>query len=298
MDIIPTYKCNMKCPFCFNKDNWNNNKLILDLNLLKDILKKDNHKTIKELAIIGGEPTLLNKEYRLELINICKDYIGTKPDLYTNLLKIPDKEIINNVNLHVSYDPIDRNFQDIVLNNMLKLENNFSINLVITKNLINKYGIDRINDLANRLKKPVLLSTINIIDTLGIESFRPTSEELIKFTINIYNKHNNFIKSSLIRALLKSYEHNKEINHRFDNNVSINPDGRFQTSGLHGVGKIFDDDYYNCLKIYKNEFKISEKCKNCKYDKYCLDLYRVKDNCIDDFKIMETFEAFYNEHIR
>lgn len=294
MDIIPSYKCNLRCPFCFNKDNWKTNG-ILDLQILEKELA-DN--TIKELAIIGGEPSLLPEDYLIRLINICKTYLkGENPDFYTNLVHIPSEDVLSNVNLHVSYDPCDRTMQKTVLNNMMKLNCDFSINMIITKNLIYNYGIEKIVKLANRFKQPLYLSKINVVTINGIKHMQPLPEDIVKFTIDLYEQHNPYIKSSLLRVLNKTYKHNKPSVERFDYNVSINPDGRFQTSGLHGINKIYKDTYKECYEAYKEIFKTPDKCKTCKFNEYCIDEYRNGYSCDDDRMIMEKFEEYYNEYI-
>lgn len=295
MDIIPTYQCNMRCSFCFNKDNWET-KGLLDLNHLRTTLEEN--KNIVELTIIGGEPSLLPSDYLYELITICKEYLnGKKPDFYTNLIHIPEKHILENIDLYVSYDPCDRVLQDRVLNNMLELDIDFSINTIITKKLIYEYGIKRIDQLANRLRKPLYLSKINVVTTNGIRHMQPIPDDIVQFTINLHKLQNEYIHSSLLRVLNKSYKHTKPSAERFDYNVSINPDGRFQTSGLHGMEKIYADSYQECLQLYEKEFKLPEKCLACKYNEYCIDEYRHNDDCSDDYSIMERFERYYNEHL-
>ena len=295
LDIIPTYACNLKCPFCFNKDNWDTEGL-LDLNILKRELA--NNPEIRELAIIGGEPSLLPDDYLKELIDICIKYLhGNKPDYYTNLTMIPDKHILDNINLHVSYDPCDRTCQDKVLSNMLQLDTDFSINMIITKKLITEYGVHKIIKLANRFKKTLYLSKINVVTTNGIKHMQPTPDEIISFTMELSKYNNPYIRSSLLRVLNGTYTHNKHTAERFDYNVSINPDGRFQTSGLHGIEKIYRDTYKECLKAYEEAFRTPKKCKQCRFNDYCIDEYRYGDDCTEDYKIMEAFERYKHEHL-
>lgn len=291
MDIIPTYKCNLRCPFCFNKDNWKTHGL-LDLDVLKKELEENPE--IRELAIIGGEPSLLPKDYLLELIKICREYLnGGKPDFYTNLTITPDKEILDSIELHVSYDPCDRELQDKVLGNMMLLDCDFSVNMIITKKLVTDYGVPKIVRLANRLRKPLYLSKINVVTTNGIKYMQPTPQELVDFTLELAKYQNPYIRSSLLRVLAGIYQHNKPTVERFDYNVSINPDGRFQTSGLHGIEKIYRDTYKECLEAYKEAFHTPEKCQSCKFNDYCIDEYRHGDDCADDYAIMESFEQYH-----
>lgn len=295
MDIIPTYACNLKCPFCFNKDNWKT-KGLLDLDILKRELKNNNG--IRELAIIGGEPSILPNAYLKQLVTICRDYLrGRKPDFYTNLIIIPSQFVMDNVELHVSYDPCDRELQDRVLGNMLQLDCDFSINMIITKNLITQYGVAKIVRLANRFKKPLYLSKINVVATNDIKYMQPTPKELVDFTIELAKYQNPHIRSSLLRVLAGTYKHNKPTVERFDYNVSINPNGRFQTSGLHGIEKIYRNTYQDCLKAYKKAFKMPKKCRHCRFNDYCIDEYRHGDDCSNDYGIMEVFEKYKHEHL-
>ena len=291
MDIIPTYKCNLKCPFCFNRDNWET-KGLLDLGKLESELEKNPE--IQELAIIGGEPSLLPNDYLMKLVRICRSYLsGGKPDFYTNLVIVPPAEVLDNVEMHVSYDPCDRKMQGHVLSNMLQLDRDFSVNMIITRKLVKEYGVQKIVRLANRLKRPLYLSKINVVTTNGIGYMQPTPQELVDFTIELSSCHNQYVRSSLLRVLNGTYKHNKPAALRFDYNVSINPDGRFQTSGLHGVEKIYRDTYQECKKAYEEAYQPLLKCEKCRFNDYCIDEYRRGEDCSSDYAIMEAFEAVH-----
>jgi len=178
VNILPSYKCNLACPFCaiHQLDRGE----LLDLDWLEQ--------TIKDLPqgqidILGGEPSLLSDEYAKKLICICKEHAGdARVGMYTNLIKI--SPLIHDVSLTVSYDPGSRQLSDKVRSNMLLLDVPFEINMIVTKHVVAR-GAQWILNLAKRLKRltKITLSTLNVFP--GCPDLRPDPLELAQFCQDI-----------------------------------------------------------------------------------------------------------------
>lgn len=284
MNIIPSYACNLRCPFCFNKDQWDNNS-ILDLNFVKDTLNKI--KEITCIVIIGGEPSILQTDYLSNLLDICIERMdGTKPIVYTNLIRpfpYPEK-----AHLFVSYDPCNRKLQNIVLNNMLSMECNYTITMLVTKELIRTYGINRIIKLARRTGREIHLEMLDVCQDPIAKEMLPAPKEIVEFAIQIATVKNVSISFSLTEYLTKQKTKGKASFEDFDNDISLIPDGTYQLSSSHGIKKYYADTYDDAWHEYNERHKIFSVCNNCKYNHICLDIYRIGNQCNYDFELMEA----------
>lgn len=277
MDIIPSYKCNMNCKFCYNSgiDKSNN---ILNLDLLKE--KLNEVEKVDSFAIVGGEPSLLPKDYLYKLISILKNKNNKKPDFYTNF-----KNNINfyeDVNLRISYDPVDREDQDIVFENMLKLQNDFTINMIITKNLVEKYNSNDFKKLLKYLPtaKISLMLVENTIDNNYTD--KPDPKRLLNFFKEIKNL--NRIEFSVFSCIKQNKTKKRDI----DNFLFIDPDSKFKVY-MREIKKVkIFDTYIQAKEYFKQNYKIPIVCMNCNYYKKCCDQYRKdKYTCIEDKIIMD-----------
>ena len=291
MNIIPSYTCNLQCPFCFNKDQWNNHD-ILDLEYLQHVL--DNVQQLTCLVIIGGEPSILPAEYLNSLLDICiKKMDGIKPIVYTNLVKqfpYPDK-----ANLFVSYDPCNRKLQNVVLNNMLSLECNYTITMLVTKELIHSYGINRIIKLGKRTKRKIHLEMLDTCQDEVTKEMLPTPKELAEFAAQIANVKDIQISFSLTEYLTKKKIKGMASFEDFDNDISLMPNGMYQLSSSHGAIKYYTNTYEDAWREYNKRHKPFPVCDHCKYKQKCLDIYRTGNQCDFDFKLMEALnDGEYN----
>lgn len=287
MDIVPFYKCNLRCPFCFQRDNWEKAGL-LDLDVLK--AKLEDAVGIRELSIVGGEPTLLNDAYLKRLINICRKKLdGGKPDFYTNLILVPNKFVLDNVNLHVSYDPCDRQQQRIVLQHMLELDVPYTINMVLTKKLVKEYGAEKVVRLAEKMHHRVCLSVIRTIAG-GDSRMQPSPEELAGFALSVDSYGSKLVDCSVLRSLHKDHQHHQPPEVRFDYALSIEPNGRFRAYAALEISTMEFDSYDECRRAFVSASVADEECASCKYDAYCIEKYKAGGKCVGDRIVMEKFE--------
>jgi len=128
--IALTYKCNVKCPFCY-ADEFQGEMSIEDFKKVLNWFKKQN---IRKISLIGGEPTI-HKDFK-EIINILKEekftvtYItnGTFDKETSELMNFNPK---NNFFINIS---IPKTFQKIY-------EKNIDCNLRNIKNATVRYNI-------------------------------------------------------------------------------------------------------------------------------------------------------------
>ena len=82
-----TYRCNLKCPYCYVGDERNKNELSTEewLNVIKQIPR------FGIISIIGGEP-LIRKDFR-EIYAAASERVFSKVNLYSNALLMKESHI-------------------------------------------------------------------------------------------------------------------------------------------------------------------------------------------------------------
>lgn len=287
MNIIPTYQCNLRCPFCFNKDQWHSKEL-LDLDYLT---KELNKRKLTDIVIIGGEPSVLPNDYLENLIDICATRLNRKPLLYTNLIKqfpFPDK-----VRLFVSYDPEDREHQSTVLNNMMMLNSDYEVCMLQTKNLLNHKTANDIIRLAERLKHNIHLETVDMSS-----DHLPDPKKVANLSLALAYKNSPRIFSTCVDYIKFGSTKEPPCFEDFDNDISLMPNHKYQLSSSHGEYKYYAKTYEEAYKEYWQRHKEASLCQSCKYVKRCLDIYRVEDYCDYDYRLMEALNKKRDEYLR
>lgn len=287
MNIIPTYQCNFRCPFCFNKDKWYNED-ILNLGHLE---KELNRHKLTDIVIIGGEPSLLCKEYLETLIFICTARLNKKPLLYTNLLKpfpLPEK-----VRLCISYDPMDREHQNTVLNNMIALDTDYEIYMLQTKNLLNNKTADDIIRIAKHLRHNIHLETVDMAP-----EYLPDPDKLADFSLELAYKKSPLVFSTCVDYIRFGSIKEPPSFEDFDNDISMMPNGEYQLSSSHSGCKYYAKTYEEAYKEYWQRHKEASVCQSCRYYRHCLDIYRVEDSCYYDYELMKALNKRRDEYLR
>jgi organic radical activating enzyme len=198
MNIIPTYKCNFNCPFCYTKKL--SDKELLDLNWLKNQLNKI--PDINNIDILGGELSILPIDYQKQLIDICTEKLnGKKPQMITNLKIVTP--FIYQIDPVVSYDINLRQDSEIVLSNLIKLDTEYDINMIVTQEVINK-GPEYILKFTKKLRllKQLRLSSFKLLE--GIQYYYNLIPEIKEETEKVKEK----MKSALsnIEAILRGIQ--------------------------------------------------------------------------------------------
>ena len=286
MNIIPTFTCNFRCPFCFNQDRWNDHK-IMDLDKLRNTLNSIEH--IYDISIIGGEPTVLPKDYLKKLIDICRERLGNrKPTLHTNLFS-GIFVFFDLVDLKISYDPMDRQRQGRVLNNMIKQPGEYEIYMCVTKRLINNYSIAGLEKLSRKLHHRIHLEILDKVENVDMSKLMPTAKEIREFVKDIYKSDCyiafspiNYIRDICIKKTYTPID--------FDNDVSLTPDWKYQINASHNECKKYYDTYEEAYQAFLNKHKEANVCKMCEFRSNCLDIYRVGENCTTDYEIMSELK--------
>ena len=297
LSIMPTYKCNYHCKYCYLGDMTKDNT-ILDLNIVSNKIQEiDKRYNIDNVCIYGGEVSLLDKKYLLDLTKILNKY---NISLVTNLSNdwVVDFCLINDIRLCVSLNE-ERPFYNETLTKLRKLKHikNISLSIVILPSLITDEQIEKAFDIYEELGFEVLFipyhPSITSKEVVDIKS-HIFEESLMKF-LKENNKRNNPITISNEIIL-------KDVNYEPTSNkfLFINPNGDYSSVKYDDKG-IESFITFNSLDEY-DEFCNNEKtlyynkCHDCKfygkckaehlifngYEKSCSGLYHCLDQyCVD-----------------
>lgn len=291
MTIVPTYRCNFNCDFCFF--NMYRNKpdrlaQTLDLDKFQEFL--DTTDNITNLVIIGGELFTLPPGYLKRLIDICYERTHKKMDVYTNFsLPVPPDLDYDKTRIVVSYDPCNRERQDEVLKNMLAFEQDFAISMIVTKELIHEWGAQKVIRFANRLKKTVYICSYENVP--GNEwSHCPEPEEFAAFIIELAKSGCKYLDAKGIRAFNK-IRYIKEKENQFETHVVMTPAMKFsyQTAGvnkIHRLGNTYEEAREGFLATYRE----NNVCQQCEHNDYCCKMYAKNNKCEYDRIVMDLFE--------
>lgn len=291
MNVVPTLECKQGCAFCVAKPYLNQFEKygrLLDLKTFEKTLYSTNN--IKDLVIVGGDPFLTEDEYLNSLINICYDYLNKPVELFSNLntplekIKDPKKVL-----LHVSYDPCDRKNTENILNKILCIKSQYDIRTVVTKNLINNYGMKKIDRLSKKLGVEIELQTYEISHYFMNDiSLRPSPKELANF-VKEYISYNN---TKIILKSARNIYTPRTPESIYDNHVHIAPNGMFiENASYFSPNPKFFPTYEEGLNDFKKRYSEPKVCERCKYNKVCQKLYCANTHeCDYDKEFMEEIK--------
>lgn len=188
--IVPTFKCNFDCSYCSQKFD-KNNTTIMDLDKLEAELKKIK---ITSICLLGGELSILPKEYLDKLLNIVEQH-NVSIDVFTNLYNIVPR--FQKYNLYVSFDFHLRQYYNVVFSNMMLLDK-FSISTTVTKSLLNM-DTNKIVNFYNSFENlnRVIFNHYHTNKHNRIES--TTNEEYVDFIIRIKKSNPKFTIENLLK---------------------------------------------------------------------------------------------------
>ena len=281
MNIYVTYKCNFHCPFCsIRKDA----SPIINLDWVHEELNK-HPELCSNINILGGEPSVTSNDFQEKLINICTEASGDKPYYITNLYKI--SPFLDKCKPIVSYDFDIREKNEVVLNNILNLDMDFSLSTVLTDHLVNKVGSSKyirfISSLKHCNRADLDLYYKGKEDT---NDFTPDNESLLSFIKDVItNDKVNLAPLSAMKNNIDSSFNNISDYFAFTpyNEYGVRLDYR------NGPYRIFDT--YEEAKHYYDTAINNSLCNKCEFINTCW--YPCSDTaCHGNKPMLEMFKRY------
>lgn len=283
-----TRNCNLRCKYCYAKENLNNENMNFEI-AKKSIDLLDDDST---LVIAGGEP-LLNFKLVKDVCEYIKDRnINIKISMQTNATLINEdiaRQIKKyNIGIGVSIDGMPQineltrgNTKDTLRG--IEILNSLNIPIYINA-VVSNLNIDSLHGLSQ------LCLYFENIKGIGLDLLRETSEKLVKkpdiekikdSLINLYSKTNDIKRLTGRSILIREIEDCKT---RLNKNyISCNycyatkaqsaviiPNGdMYMCSSLVGDKKYFLGNIENGFTLRSLENPIYDNCKRCKYFNNC-----------------------------
>ena len=274
VSVFPTYACNHNCNFCYLRENHNNQ--VLNLNILKQRLDEiSKYFTIHKFNTYGGEITLLDRDYLIELNNILESHKVTNY-VTSNLYDIDKLAIFSNAVWSTSLNK-ERDDYDYI-KSILKahvLSKKIAILSMISPSILKADPEEVLDDFRG-----LNLSCVSFI------KYYPNISTGDVFNISQEEYENCLI--NLLKAYIKNNDYDYELVHLVglnsclkreypiatnDQCIRIGPDGK--------LGAIYyNEDNLEYFKWYDNieayiedcnieRTKYSKKCGFCKYYGHC-----------------------------
>lgn len=275
LSIVPTYRCNLNCRFCYLGCR-RNDATLLSIKQIKNIL---NAYDLRFVDIYGGEISLLSDDYIDELM---KTLNGKTISLVSNgidFLNSKWKEYCfnDNIKLSFSYD-ISRHNTEKLIQTLRQLDNTSK-----------KYSIICVD--IDELDYDILQSLKNI-ESLSIKPYSRSVDNTQKYKsymLSIYQTlHDKY--PSLFDKLENVNHYRDLVQHYF-----LLPDGN-----LYDIRYQNDKEYFCNLKDCK--YNISNNCLRCKYYRLCFNEHYfgyeppLFEECIGRKHTMEYLDGIYNIH--
>ncbi len=289
VSINPNYNCNFTCSFCYLSTSQRKNLLTNTIsNIQKHLTEINNTNKIEHIDLYGGEISLLNDKYMIELIDICSNFTQSI-SIVTNGYLIKDWMKNSQVNLSISFDGSTREHFEKVFNNMFMLERTYNVIGLVSENF----------DIQEFIKLTNILSN----NCLSVE-LKPYS--VSKYNVNV-NLHNTF-NENVIKLIKKS---NKPVINEerlklslcglydatSNKHIYITPSNKLATLNFkNGVEYFYE--YKNINDVKKNYVEyISDDCKNCEYFGKCITEHYTDidtpENCSGHYNLMKKYEREY-----
>lgn len=291
LSINPWYYCNFKCEFCYLTPTQLNDKTLLPIDKLNDLLIEITSQVeVGMVDLYGGELGLLPKQYWNDLIDTLHCYGIHDINIITNLSMVNDITLDERVYVSVSYDFDAREDHERIWRNMALLNRPFSILMLASPKLILK----DVNEMINMLNTLTSLVSVEIkpYSTNQANQFDvkfSDFEDFIKKWITNKDKRFELVNEQLIRDAI-----NKKRNSFSDDHVYITPNGKYGVLEFDLNDNEFFleydtlDQYYQWCDKERKRVTKNKFCSECSYFGHCLSehLREVKDltNSCNGFK--------------
>lgn len=296
LSINPWYYCNFRCDFCYLTEQQLDDKKLLPLDKLNELLAEvTSEAEVATVDLYGGELGLLPKQYWNDLIDLLHCYNIHDINLITNLSMVNDITLDERVYISVSYDFEAREDYERVWRNMALLNRPFSILMLASPKLIVKdvdHMIEMLNSLSTLVSvevKPYSPNQANQLD-LQYSDF----EEFVKKWITNSNKKFEFVNELLLQDTL-----NKARSSFSDDHIYITPNGKYGVLEFDASDNEYFleydtlAEYYKWCNVERERVSTNKFCSSCNYYGHCLSEHlrdvRNLDNSCNGFHNLITW---------
>lgn len=301
VSIFPTYQCSLNCNFCYLYNR--HDKTLLDLDILKQRLTQlSTYYNIHKFNLYGGEITLLDTQYLVELNNIL-DAFPVDNYITSNFYDINKLQIFKNAKISTSLNKERTDYE--YIRNLLKkrvIGKGVSVLSMITPSIINTNPLDVLleyNDLnLTYLSFIKYYPSIKTGDVFNISHhvYQNTLKELVKC---YYDNRSLFdyelgTITGLDAALSRDYPIATN-----DQCIRISPEGKFGAI-YYDENNLEDFVWYDDLIQYEYDCEIEKqeylnKCGFCKYYGNCWTEHITREKCDGCKELLDWWSTYKYE---
>lgn len=277
LSINPTYRCNLRCNFCYlSNEQLSSNQQIEILDLFERLQDISFVRKIDHIDFYGGEISILDDAYLSKVFETIEFFFKGKINVITNLTLMNPTVLNHDLDLTVSWDFLFRSQFQEVYKNMLTLEKPFHI-LVLAS-----YGVVTMDD--EKLNE--MISLLNNIPKLVSVEIKPYSNNLYRSMDVPFELFEGWVKKWIARSESFNFEFINEkkikssllnkLNSWSDDHIYITPSGKFAVLEFDDLNreyfKTMDsfNDYLFWTEIEKQKVRNNVVCKRCDYLGHCL----------------------------
>ena len=277
LSINPSYKCNLRCDFCYLSNEQLASSTVTHLDSLFERLSEvSSHRRIDHVDLYGGEIALLGESYLNAFERTLRYFYQGQINIISNLTVVPSFFLRDDVDLSVSWDFFAREQYKKTYANMFGLKKDFRILVLASDRLVKmtEIELDQFISLLNEL--PRLLSveikpySINQYNLQGV-TYLEYEEWIKRWLKRIVSFRFDFINLNKIEASL-----GKKYSSWSDEHLYITPSGKFAVLEFDELNK----EYFMELESYahyedwigkeRNLVKSNSYCGSCEYLGSCL----------------------------
>lgn len=299
VSLNPLYFCNFRCSFCYLTESQLSNKNIIDLTVLEQRLAEIvSNEPIDGLDLYGGEVGLLSNEVWYNMKNVIRKFYQGPINVISNLSKIHNGFLDDDIDVSVSYDFDIRQAQKSVRNNILAFPKELSVLILASKQMLKKNVDDMIIELN-------LYSNVQTVEIKPYSSNQANADDVS------YLEYEEFIKKWLNSPVQKNFEFINEfliedaingISNSFsDDHIYITPSGKF---GVLEFDKN-DNEFFLELDSFQEykQWVIEERrrvsnnqyCRDCPYFGKCMSEHLrtvtgISESCNGFIKLIEWYK--------
>ena len=272
VSLNPTYLCNYRCDFCYLTKKQLADKSKIELTEFEQMFQAIcHHKDVSHVDLYGGEIGLLSNEYLEGIHKIITTQSTAQINVITNLSKIHDYFLRDDVTLSVSYDFKCRQDHEKVLANILSLPKDVAILMLASPCLV-KQDVNEMVDIFN---------SCGNVESVEIKPY--SSNQANQLEID-YTEYEDFVKKWLEvdkdftfmneEYILESL--NGQRNAFSDDHVYITPNGKYgvlefdENDNEYFMEFTYFGDYLRWADREKDKVNVNGYCKQCEFKGSCL----------------------------
>lgn len=280
VSINPTYKCNMRCEWCYLTPDQLQSRVTADIDTIKSRLDEiaATGRTFSSFDIYGGEVSFLPPVYQKTLLDLLSEYNPENINVISNLTRVQGSFLLDQrTTLGVSYDFEFRNNHERVWYNMLHVGKSIHVIILAIPQLVAQMREEGVSRFIECLNSNPAVASVEIKPYSTNQANQLVSPATdFEWMVKEWLTHGPAMDFEFINAHALDYAVNDKFNAYSDDHVYITPTGRFAVLEFDDEDREFFleldsfDAYLQWTDVEKQRVDANKYCGACKYKGKCL----------------------------